>query len=225
MTFTKIPRSTSIPGSQENAPGRPRFNSQVTSDRLRESSRLPSFSMVSKIREGRQSMFKEVGLLEEERENQEQGMASNREISEESDSGERVGTSSETTSPIEKKTSKASGKEEESPKGKSRWFSKLAPMRRPRIKTASSAPPPTVAGVHRLSMIALLIAIVLPTISYNNGRKKVEISGADAGLIRPTPSGAVTIESRENSPTEVCTRWAGQSKDPYYQSCHFRERD
>lgn len=58
-------------------------------------------------------------------------------------------------------------------------------------------------------MIALLIAIVLPTISYNNGRQKVEISGADAGVIRPTRM--AIIENRDNSPTDVCTRWAGQS--------------
>lgn len=59
-------------------------------------------------------------------------------------------------------------------------------------------------------MIALLIAIVLPTISYNNGRKKVEISGADAGVIKP--SRIAIIENRDDSPTDVCTRWAGQSK-------------
>ncbi|XXG98951.1 RNAPII degradation factor [Hypoxylon texense] len=203
MTFTKISHRNSAPGNQESAVTRPRFNSLVTSDRLRESSKLPSLPMVSNIRKGRRSMFKEVGLLEEEREDQSQHMAP--EKYEESDPGERVGSASEATSPVEKKSSDR----EEDSKGKSRWFSKLAPTRRPRIKTASSAPPPSFAGLHKLSMIALLIAIVVPTISYNTGRKKVEISGADAGVIRP--SRIPIIENRDNSPTDVCTRWAGQS--------------
>ncbi|KAI1759572.1 hypothetical protein GGR53DRAFT_527126 [Hypoxylon sp. FL1150] len=208
MTFTKIPHRNSVPvsvpGNQESAITRPRFNSLVTSDRLRESSRLPKRPMVSNIRKGRKSIFKEVGLIEEDPEEQTQQMT--RGTYEESDTGERVGSASDTTSPIERKTT---DREEDSSKEKPRWFSKLAPTRRPRIKTASSAPPPSTAGLHRLSMIALLIAIVLPTISYNNGRQKVEISGADAGVIRPTRT--PIIEHRDNSPTNVCTRWAGQS--------------
>ncbi|KAI0841161.1 hypothetical protein F5Y06DRAFT_308085 [Hypoxylon sp. FL0890] len=202
MTFTKTSHSNSNPGSQQNAAARPRFNSLVTSDRLREGSKSPIFPMGSNIRKGRQSLFKEVGLVEEEREGQ-QDIAP--QTYEDSEPSERIEQASEPTSPVEKKTSDR----EDSPKRKSNWLSKLAPARRPRIKTASSAPPPTTAGLHRLSMIALLIAIILPTLSYNNGRKKVEISGADAGVIRPTPS--VVLERRDNTPTTVCTRWAGQS--------------
>ncbi|KAI1373708.1 hypothetical protein F4677DRAFT_215733 [Hypoxylon crocopeplum] len=202
MTFTKGFHSNSDPGTQQNAIARPRFNSQVTSDRLRESSRLPTFPMVSNIRKGRQSMFKEVGLVEEEREGQ-RDMASEKHG--ESDTDERRGSTEGTTSPVERKTPNRDDPSKEKPG----WLSRLAPTKRPRIKTASSAPPPTTAGLHRLSLIALLIAIVLPTISYNHGRKKVEVSGADAGVIRPTPS--VILESRQNGPTTVCTRWAGQS--------------
>ncbi|KAI1482360.1 hypothetical protein F4774DRAFT_406968 [Daldinia eschscholtzii] len=202
MTFTKVFNSNPDLGSRRNETPRPRFNSLVTSDRLREGSRLPTFSMGSSIRKGRRSIFKEVGLIEEEGENQRNITPKTHE---ESDAGERIEPSSEIVSPVETRPSSGQG----SSKGKSKWLSKLAPSRRPRMKTTSSAPPPTIAGLHRLSMIALLIAIVLPTISYNNGRKKVEISGADAGVIRPTPS--VLLKSRENSPTDVCTRWAGQS--------------
>ncbi|KAI2620667.1 hypothetical protein GGS26DRAFT_601619 [Hypomontagnella submonticulosa] len=202
MTFTKISHSCSDPRTQQNATGRPRFNSQVTSDRLREGSRLPTFPMVSNIRRGRQSIFKEVGLTEEE-EQERQDMASDK--YEEGTASEKMESASETTSPVERKAPES----ENTSKAKPGWLSRLAPTRRPRIKTASSAPPPTTAGLHRLSMIALLIAIVLPTISYNNGRKKVEISGADAGVIPPASN--PTIETRDNSPTDVCTRWAGQS--------------
>ncbi|KAI0152093.1 hypothetical protein F4776DRAFT_12650 [Hypoxylon sp. NC0597] len=202
MTSAKVSHGNSNPSDQQNAAARPRFNSSVTSDRLREGSKSPVFPMGSNIRKGRRSIFREVGLAEGERESQ-QDLASG--TCEESEPGERVEPVSEATSSVKRKTSGS----EDSPKRKSSWLSKLAPTRRPRIKTASSAPPPTTAGLHRLSMIALLIAIVLPTISYNNGRQKVDISGADAGMIRPAPS--VVLEGRDNSPTNVCTRWAGQS--------------
>ncbi|KAI0111696.1 hypothetical protein F4814DRAFT_423318 [Daldinia grandis] len=195
MTFTKVLNSNPNLGSQRNETSRPRFNSLVTSDRLREGSRPPTFSMGSSIRKGRRSIFKEVGLTAEEREGR-QNIASEKQ--EESDAAERVEPSSEIVSLVETRSSGG----QSSPRGKSKWLSKLAPSRRPMMKTTSSAPPPFIAGLHRLSMIALLIAVVLPTISYNNGRKKVEISGADAGVI---------LKSREDSPTDVCTRWAGQS--------------
>ncbi|KAI1137821.1 hypothetical protein F5Y05DRAFT_419260 [Hypoxylon sp. FL0543] len=181
MTSTKISHSNSNLGGQQNATSRPRFNSLSTSDRLREGSKPPVFPMGSNLRKDRRSMFKEVGLMENEREGQ-QDLAS--QTTEDSVRSERIELASEPTSPVEKKISDG----QDSPKRKSSWLSKLASARRPRIKTASSAPPPTTAGLHRLTMIALLIAIVLPTISYNNGRKKVENGGADAGVIKPTPS-------------------------------------
>ncbi|KAK2031777.1 kelch domain-containing protein [Colletotrichum zoysiae] len=89
------------------------------------------------------------------------------------------------------------------------WYTKLSQgYRRPRIKTASSAPPPTVSSLQRLGMIALLIAVILPAFSYNNGHQKLG-SGADAGVIRP----------RETTSTNVCLRWAQQgsysSRDPW----------
>lgn len=163
--------------------------------------------MANKIREGRQSMFFEVGLFEGEEEGQQdqqpQDMTS--ESHEPNEPSERMESTSEITSPIEKRTSDR----EDSSGGKSKWLSKLAPKRRPKIKTASSARPPPFAGQYSFTMIVLLIAIVLPTISFNNGRKKIEISGADAAVTRPPPT--IILEDRQNSPTSVCTRWAGQS--------------
>ncbi|KAL8370111.1 hypothetical protein RB595_000471 [Gaeumannomyces hyphopodioides] len=111
-----------------------------------------------------------------------------------------------------------------SPTTKQSWFSKLPMGRRPRIKAAASAPPPpTVTSLSRVTMIAMLIAVVLPAFSYNNGRRKVEISGADAGVING-PSGrqrgwwqhqdrgqGSSLVPRANSPTQVCTRWAHQT--------------
>lgn len=212
MTCTKILHRKSDPGNHENNIGaRPRFNSQLTSDRLRESFETPTIPMPSNIRKGRRSIFREEGLTEEEIKSQDMSPETRQE--EESGQVEGIGSTSEISSPVEAlKPSHTEEEEEEeySSRGKSRWFSKLAQTRRPTIKSASSAPPPTIAGLHRLSMIVLLITIVLPTISFNNGRKKVEISGADAGVIRSVPN--IILDNRDTSPTTVCTRWAGQSK-------------
>ncbi|KLU92852.1 hypothetical protein MAPG_11818, partial [Magnaporthiopsis poae ATCC 64411] len=111
-----------------------------------------------------------------------------------------------------------------SPNTKQSWFSKLPMGRRPRMKAAASAPPPSTAtSFSRVTMIAMLIAVVLPAFSYNNGRQKVEVSGADAGVIN-SPRGqqwgwrqhqdgdqGSAFVPRANSPTQVCTRWAHQT--------------
>ncbi|EJT68665.1 hypothetical protein GGTG_13759 [Gaeumannomyces tritici R3-111a-1] len=111
-----------------------------------------------------------------------------------------------------------------SPTTKQSWFSKLPMGRRPRIKAAASAPPPpTVTSLSRVTMIAMLIAVVLPAFSYNNGRQKVGVSGADAGVVN-SPRGrrwewwqhqdrdrGSALVPRANSPTQVCTRWAHQT--------------
>src|ERR1700753_1160132 len=63
MSFVKVTESLSDSEAKTTPRIRPRFNHQNTVDRLRESStRPPSFTMVSGIRKGRKSMFKEVGL-------------------------------------------------------------------------------------------------------------------------------------------------------------------
>ena len=82
------------------------------------------------------------------------------------------------------------------------WYAKLASSKsRPRIRSTSSAPPGTISGLQRFTLIAMLIAVVLPTFSWCKGRSMVGFSGADAGV----------IVKRENSPTDVCTRWAHQA--------------
>jgi hypothetical protein len=91
-----------------------------------------------------------------------------------------------------------------------RWFSKLVTGRRPRVKTASSAPPPTMSSLTRLTSVALLVAVVIPGFSYYNGREKVALNGADAGVINRNPRGPV-LETRADSP-EVCKRWSHQGR-------------
>ncbi|OLN97056.1 Kelch repeat-containing protein-like protein 4 [Colletotrichum chlorophyti] len=81
------------------------------------------------------------------------------------------------------------------------WYHKIATgYQRPGIKTISSAPPPTLSSLQRLAMIALLIAVILPTFSYKNGEQKFR-SGADAGVIR-TRQTITTVD--------VCLRWSQQ---------------
>jgi hypothetical protein len=89
------------------------------------------------------------------------------------------------------------------------WFTKLATGRRPRIKTAASAPPPTMTTFTRLTSVALLVAVVIPGFSYYNGQEKVALNGADAGVIRRTPDGLLP-EVRVDSPT-ICKRWSHQA--------------
>ena len=92
------------------------------------------------------------------------------------------------------------------------WYSKLAKGSRPNIKTSSTAPPGSFSSIPRVALIACLIAVVIPGFRYG-GENKVNISGADAGVIREAElvDNASAIEGRQNSPTSVCTRWSHQS--------------
>ncbi len=51
----------------------------------------------------------------------------------------------------------------------------------------------------------------MPGFRYG-GEDKINISGADAGVIREAElvENASAIEGRQNSPTDVCTRWSQQ---------------
>ena len=94
------------------------------------------------------------------------------------------------------------------------WYSKLVTGRRPRIKTAASAPtPPTMTTFSRISSVALLIAVVVPGFSYYNGREKVPLNGADAGVINRNTMSPV-LETRADSSTDVCKRWSQQGGLP-----------
>lgn len=79
-----------------------------------------------------------------------------------------------------------------------------------KIKSAATAPPAPIAGIHRFTSIALLIAVILPARGDNTGCDKVEINGADAGVIRE-PMVTSALEDRANGSACVCKRWAGQS--------------
>ncbi|KAH6635043.1 hypothetical protein B0J18DRAFT_37158 [Chaetomium sp. MPI-SDFR-AT-0129] len=49
------------------------------------------------------------------------------------------------------------------------WYSKLTQVRRPKIRTASSAPPPSLSTLTKLSSVALLLAVLQPFFGYFRG--------------------------------------------------------
>ncbi|TPX12457.1 uncharacterized protein E0L32_006869 [Thyridium curvatum] len=205
-------------------PTRPQFNSHNTSDRLRVGSgTLPSFSMVKK---DRKSMFREVGL--EDHDSSVTAHHNGRGPSERDLFGEPAALASQGSYRKRSDTTGHGAENNMSPhedaqdggansprsrSGKQSWYSRLAAAKRPRIKSVSSAPPPTVASLSRFTMIALFIAVILPAFSYHSGGggEKVSMSGADAGVIRdPRLRRGPVLDTRANSPTDVCTRWSHQ---------------
>ena len=221
MTFesSKTQPMTGTPGF---VPTRPRFNSLNTSDRIRESSTVTSNG--SKIRKGRQSVFREEGLsldTEDQARNRnnsiEEESKTDLDRHEEQEFGNITGLSASTpTTPTTSDSTRknSSDRFEDSDdslsRGKSGWLARLTMPKRPRIKSASSAPPATaVTGFTKVAMVALLIALVLPATRYNTGRQTVELSGADAMVLKSP--GKPVLEIRQNSPTDVCARWSGQA--------------
>ncbi|KAI0141493.1 kelch domain-containing protein [Pestalotiopsis sp. NC0098] len=164
----------------------------------------------SSIKKGRKSVFREIGLEDDWTEDIKNSLDS----TDEKEFGRVTGVSlEEPTSPTSPTSPTGTNTEttcesDESREPK-RWSSILHRVKRPQIKAASAAPPPSTTSMHRFTTIALLIAVILPTISYNNGRQKIESSGVDAGVIRNAPS--VVLEDRADSPVDVCLRWAQQS--------------
>ncbi|KAK8018375.1 hypothetical protein PG991_007565 [Apiospora marii] len=227
MSFSKLPlhsnntvSSPEVESRPEASPSpRPRFDSTKTSHRLREGlpQQLPSFSM-SGIRKGRRSIFKEIGLGDDHDEydnnpyGERAGSAASRMMSER-EFHEITGLAFEEqhANPPRSRGRRDSSDDEggdDMPKTRLGWLSKLSP-KRPKIKSAAGAPPSAVSGLHRLSMIALLIAVFIPAISYRHGYEQVEISGADAGVIPVKRD--IVLDSRADSPVDVCLRWAHQS--------------
>lgn len=105
---------------------------------------------------------------------------------------------------------KESSSEESKKPRPSAWFPKLG--KRPRITSVASAPPGTFSTIPRTALIVCLIAVVVPGFRYSSGVDKVNISGADAGVImRPEfVTNGNMIEGRQDNAADICTRWAGQ---------------
>lgn len=215
MTFESS-RTHPDAGTFQPNPARPQFNSFKTSDRIRESSTVTSPS--SKIRKGRRSVFREEGLsIDTDNQGRSQKDSTEDESrtdlvrNEEQEFGDNTGLSSST--PITPTTKNSSDHIEDlddsSSKARTGWLSRLTMPKRPRIRSAASAPPGTsMTGYTRVATVALLIALVLPAARYNTGRQRVELSGVDA-MVLNNP-GKPVLDNRQNNPTDICARWSGQ---------------
>ncbi|RYP19242.1 hypothetical protein DL765_003443 [Monosporascus sp. GIB2] len=161
--------------------------------------------MSSNIRKGRRSIFREEGL-----EISDHGVERPRRTSTgagEKESREDTGSRSESMRPSEQRSPEA----QDESKGITTWLSKkLGAGKRPRLIKSATSGPPSAAIPSRVTTIALLIAVVLPYYSYNNGRQTAKISSADAAVTTNTEN---VLAARQNTPTDVCTRWAGQYND------------
>ncbi|KAL3427982.1 cell wall anchored protein [Phlyctema vagabunda] len=90
------------------------------------------------------------------------------------------------------------------------WFSLMSKNTRPTIRTASSAPPSSFSTMHRVALIAFLIALVVPGLLP--GKDNSNVGTADAGVIpvaNLVDNGSL-IQSRQSA-TDVCTRWTQQT--------------
>lgn len=185
--------------------------------------------MISKIRKDRKSVFREEleldadsSLVFNEKEFGElTGLASPRtprRSEEPNNNGHESDDSREETSEhVEYRERQDDSKSLQSPTSPSSaqktWYAKLTPGRRPKIRSASSAPPPGMSAFTRFTTVALLIAVVIPAFSYYNGQEQVSLNGADAGVIRATPKGpGPVLDTRAPSPTQWCKRWSQQSE-------------
>jgi hypothetical protein len=238
MSFVKVTYHTPVCAELRHPLTRYKLPQQSTSDRLREG-RRPSFTAItgSNIRKGRQSVFREIGLLDDGEQNE--ASSGTRSEAAYEGGGERERAAAEAESGVRRRSAnrhdrkRSSTMETEktrlnisgtmqspstsadssptSPTEGRSWYSRLGVGRRPKIKAAASAPPQTIASMSRLAMIVMLIAVILPTFSYYNGRQEVSMSGADAGVIPPKVRQGPVLDIRQNSPTQTCTRWSQQA--------------
>jgi hypothetical protein len=205
--------TTGASTEQREKPQRPSFSSNITSDRLRESERWPSTQSKAKAKSigsgsganshtgVRKSVFKEIGL----------------EDAENADATSTPALWSSKPSPAnaagndKRANGKGKGELEQKP-----WYSKLAKPSRPIVKSAASAPPATFSTFPRVAILAFLIAIVIPGISYRGTGKpnaNIPADGVGAGSIGGPEAMAdkMVFEKRADSPIDICTRWAHQS--------------
>lgn len=211
---------------------RPQFNSQKTSDRLREGTFFETRPFImggGNIRKGRRSVFKETGLDDEEHTSYHKTSSSSSSndhelytVNDEKSFGIITGLRSELpsdpkpSSPTRESSDEQHKHKRNTSNGGTRlrrrqnsdperpWYAKLYKNEgRPRVQSASGAPPGGGNGLARFTMIAMLIAIVIPAFNLRSspaGGKSASI--ADAGPV---------MIKREDSPTDVCIRWAHQS--------------
>lgn len=185
-TVTRTKRSASYHEHdiRPSSPVRPRFNSHTTSDRLREGANLQALvsKMTGRIPKGRRSVFTEIGL-DDDATDTARALASSNIHGEQppvldQDSPAEIAPlkarPATETSSLEEETSEADTPTQRAPIFQRQnsapaqpWYTRLPGSKgRPGVKSASGAPPRAVAGLHRIAMIAMLFALVLPAFNY-----------------------------------------------------------
>ena len=210
-----------------SSPVRPQFNSQITSERLRESSNLQQLvsKMGSKIPKGRRSVFTEIGLddaatntartlvashshqkrpsfIEVDNDKEEADFGDISKLARRSTAGDnkraRTRKQPDTDSSSPVRLHKRQNSAPAEP-----WYSKLTSYKgRTRVRSATGAPSRTMPGLQRFAVIAMLIAVIVPAFTYRSRSSSAPAIGAEAGLVR-----------REKSPTNICKRWAHQAAE------------
>ena len=221
VTFEHDIHSTQSTSPDRSRLARPTFSQTRTSDRLRECERRPSTS--TSLSKPRRSVFREEGLDDLEHSVHPSHLVQNDRkrsvsVAQDGDEDSHSHDKNHTFDGILKDMEYKESNEESKKTRNSPWFSKLG--KRPRITSVASAPPGTFSTIPRTALIVCLIAVVVPGFRYSSGKDKVNISGADAGVImRPEFVGnGNMIGGRQESSADVCTRWAGQSMFlPYLQ--------
>jgi hypothetical protein len=206
-TFSHDTLSTRIHNPERGRQGRPSFSSTKTSDRLHDSEQRTSMPK-TKIKPQRRSVFKEEGLDDLDHSvHPSHSRAQSIQAIEKENSRDDNTTFDGILRTLEQK------QDAERQKRGATWYSKIKASR-PQIKSSATAPPGSFSSFPRVALIAFLIAVVVPGFRYSNGKDKVNISGADAGVIlkHELVDNGKAIEGRQNSPTSICTRWSHMSK-------------
>ena len=186
---------------------RPGFGSHITSDQMRNGESASSSPVPrSKIQIQRRSVFREEGLIDVQPHTShvehEPAHARNPRVVEPKDGKSKIAPGN---------VSIRLGEKDEEMEKKS-FFGKVG-VSGPAMETATTAPPGLFPSIPRVGLIVLLICVVMPGFRYRGGTQSSLLSGADAVVIR-TPElveNGSEIEGRQNSPTEVCTRWSHQT--------------
>lgn len=92
------------------------------------------------------------------------------------------------------------------------WLAKFGRPAKPVIRATASAPPGSFPSLHRLALIVFLIAVAAPALL--GGKGSTNAGTADAGVIPHAElvDNGTALKGRDNSPTDVCTRWSHQSR-------------
>ncbi|CAH0021846.1 unnamed protein product [Clonostachys rhizophaga] len=204
---------------------RPRLLSIPTSERLSDAATIePLIKMISgKIRKGRRSVFKEVGLDDDADRDDENHSGDllrpscsqkNGKTPEEAERkfGElsNIHPRHHNTAPqpptaasdLSPSSQDSRPRQRQNSLPNQPWYTRLTrPKGRPRVRSVSGTPPATISGFHQFTLAAMLLTLFLPSCHIHGTRPGLEVMVTDASV----------LSKRALSPVDVCLRWAHQA--------------